>query len=151
MYQTFIMIKPDSASQPKRVEAIFKLFKEHHLQVRNVRKVVVTKELILDHYDEVIEQQAQKDVFANRVLKEFVGQTVLIATVKGKGDVIKKVRQLVGVTQPLLAGPKTIRGRFGNKDSYALSEQEDRVVRNVIHSSDSEKSFVREHAIWYKK
>ncbi|MGL5977570.1 MAG: nucleoside-diphosphate kinase [Erysipelotrichaceae bacterium] len=150
MYKTFIMIKPGSAKDAHRVEAIFKIFKEHNLKVKHIKRVVVSKDLILAHYDEVIEAHQEKDVFSNRILREFVGSEVVIATVTGKGEVVAKVRKLVGVTQPLYADPKSIRGRFGNQDTYEASNAEDRLVQNVIHASDSPMSARREIALWYR-
>ncbi|MGL5540156.1 MAG: nucleoside-diphosphate kinase [Erysipelotrichaceae bacterium] len=149
MYKTFIMIKPDSANNPVTVAQIFNVFRDHRLKVKHIKEVIVDRDLILAHYDEVIEHQAEKDAFASRVLREFEGQKVIIAMVYGKGDVIARVRKLVGVTQPLFADPRSIRGRFGRKDSYAQANAEDRVVRNVIHASDSSESVRRESALWY--
>jgi nucleoside-diphosphate kinase len=67
-------------------------------------------------------------------------------------DAIRKVRQAVGATRPWQAGPGTIRGDFwpGAKEanaSYRLKFQQpgdDQFVFNMIHASDSERSFARE-------
>jgi len=67
-------------------------------------------------------------------------------------DAIQKVRRAVGATRPWQADPGTIRGDFwpGAKEAnapYRLKFQQpgdDQFVFNMIHASDSEKSFARE-------
>jgi nucleoside-diphosphate kinase len=67
-------------------------------------------------------------------------------------NAIRKVRQVVGATRPWQAGPGTIRGDFwpGAVEAnapYRLKFQQpgdDQFLFNLIHASDSEKSFVRE-------
>jgi nucleoside-diphosphate kinase len=70
---------------------------------------------------------------------------------RGEGA-IQKVRKAIGVTMPWKAEPGTIRGDFfpGAKeanDPYRLKFQQpgdDQFLFNMIHASDSEKSFARE-------
>jgi len=67
-------------------------------------------------------------------------------------DAIQKVRRAVGATMPWKAEPGTIRGDFlpGAKEAnapYRLKFQQpgdDQFLFNMIHASDSEKSFGRE-------
>ena len=67
-------------------------------------------------------------------------------------DAIQKVRKAVGATMPWKAEPGTIRGDFfpGAKEAnapYRLKFQQpgdDQFLFNMIHASDSEKSFARE-------
>jgi nucleoside-diphosphate kinase len=70
-----------------------------------------------------------------------------------RGDgAIQKVRKAVGATMPWKAEPGTIRGDFfpGAKEAnapYRLKFQQpgdDQFLFNMIHASDSEKSFARE-------
>ena len=76
---------------------------------------------------------------------------VKIIHLRGAGA-IPKVRQAVGATLPWKAAPGTIRGDFfpGAKEAnapYRLKFQQpgdDQFVFNLIHASDSEKSFARE-------
>jgi len=76
---------------------------------------------------------------------------VKIIHLRGAGA-IPKVRQAVGATLPWKAEPGTIRGDFfpGAKEAnapYRLKFQQpgdDQFVFNLIHASDSEKSFARE-------
>jgi len=76
---------------------------------------------------------------------------VKVIHLRGAGA-IQKVRKAVGATMPWKADPGTIRGDFfpGANEanaSYRLKFQQpgdDQFLFNMIHASDSEKSFARE-------
>jgi nucleoside diphosphate kinase len=67
-------------------------------------------------------------------------------------DAVQKVRKAVGATRPWQADKDTIRGDFwvGAEEAnapYRLKFQQpgdDKFLFNMIHASDSEKSFARE-------
>ncbi len=62
-------------------------------------------------------------------------------------NVIVRSRELIGTTEPVSAKQGTIRHLFSN-DSYELAEKENRLIRNVIHASDSLESAKKEIKIW---
>jgi len=76
---------------------------------------------------------------------------VKVIQLRGPGA-IQKVRKAVGATRPTLAGPGTIRGDFcpGAVEAnapYRLKFQQpgdDQFLFNMIHASDSARSFARE-------
>jgi nucleoside-diphosphate kinase len=76
---------------------------------------------------------------------------VKVIRLRGEGA-IQKVRKAVGATRPTQAAPGTIRGDFhpGAAEAnapYRLKFQQpgdDQFLFNMIHASDSEKSFARE-------
>lgn len=76
---------------------------------------------------------------------------VKLIHLRGAGAILK-VRKAVGATMPWKAGPGTIRGDFwpGAREanaSYRLKFQQpgdDQFLFNLIHASDSGKSFARE-------
>ena len=59
------------------------------------------------------------------------------------------VKKIVGGTEPLTSDVGTIRGDL-TIDSYDLSNEDDRCVRNLIHCTDDPKESEREIAIWFK-
>lgn len=63
-----------------------------------------------------------------------MGGPVFVMVLAGE-NAIKRVRTLVGVTNPQNAAPGTIRGDFG-KDSIAKANQERRGTANLVHASD---------------
>lgn len=63
---------------------------------------------------------------------------VLIMVLQGE-NAIKRVRSLVGATNPQNAAPGTIRGDFGI-DSIAKANAEQRGTANLVHASDKPSS-----------
>jgi nucleoside-diphosphate kinase len=82
---------------------------------------------------------------------------VKILHLKGP-DAVQKVRKAVGATRPWQADAGTIRGDFwpgaeAANAAYRLKFQQpgdDKFLFNMIHASDSEKSFAREVRFFYQ-
>ena len=55
------------------------------------------------------------------------------------------IRKIVGNTEPRQALPGTIRGDFASIESYAVADEKKRVIKNLIHASDSEENGKREN------
>ncbi|MEI7667708.1 MAG: nucleoside-diphosphate kinase, partial [Erysipelotrichaceae bacterium] len=64
-------------------------------------------------------------------------------------DIVAQVRTIVGPTDPAKADPNTIRGRFGT-DTMEKSKSEKRLLRNLIHASDSDENAQKELELWFK-
>lgn len=147
-HSTFIMLKPD-AIKKGLVETILSELQEIGCKIKRRKEVYVDKELILAHYKEVIEKVTVKD-FKQRVLNEYVDQYVTIVEMTHPTqDVITLVRDKVGATEPISASADTIRGKY-SKDSYEKSLQEERLVQNLIHASDSSQTAEKELKLWFK-
>lgn len=148
MNQSFVMLKPDCIERGL-CEELIEDIKLNHFQVKKMEKRVVDETTILKHYQEVIER-LNSDDFRNSILKAFVGKEVVIMEITNEsGDAIVKFRELIGPTDPSKAGKETIRGKYGN-DSMEESKVEKRMLNNLIHASDSEKSAETELALWFK-
>lgn len=59
------------------------------------------------------------------------------------------IKKIVGGTEPLTSDVGTIRGDF-TIDSYDLSNEDDRSVRNLLHCTDGPKESEREINLWFK-
>ena len=64
--------------------------------------------------------------------------------------VVKIVRKITGGTEPLTSDVGTIRGDLV-MDSYEISDQDKRAVRNLIHASGSPEEAEAEINLWFKK
>ena len=64
---------------------------------------------------------------------------------------IELVRKIIGATEPRQALPGTIRGDFISIESYPVANEKNRVVRNLIHASDSKETAEKEIKIWFKE
>ncbi len=63
---------------------------------------------------------------------------------------VELVRKVTGGTEPRGAAVGTIRGDFV-VDSYIMSDNDDRAVRNLIHGSGSVEEANMEIPHWFKK
>jgi nucleoside-diphosphate kinase len=146
---TFIMFKPDTIERNLTSE-LLAIFLDHGYKVLRSKEVLVDEKLILKHYEDVI-KAVNADYFKNAILKVFVGKKVWVYELSKDTDqdVIHQVRELVGATDPLLADPESIRGRYGN-DSKAVAMREKRMLMNLIHASDSKESVEKEMKLWFE-
>lgn len=82
-------------------------------------------------------------------LKRFMTIGPIIAMVWEGAHAQKIVKKLTGGTEPLSSDVGTIRGDYV-LDSYRISDQEGRVIRNIVHCSGSEKEAEDEVKHWFK-
>lgn len=139
MQKTVVILKPDALQRGLNV-AISKMLDNAGLRLIKIKREVLSKEVLEIHYSHV----KQKMIKENRV-KDFddlmnymtSGDSV-ICLFEGR-SAIEIMRDLCGATDPSVADPTSIRGKYGN-DSYILAKAEGRSLKNLVHSSDSEES-----------
>lgn len=148
MNVTFVMLKPDAIEKNLAYD-IMQYFTKNGIKIECFDIKTADEKKVRIHYEEVIAKLGED--FAQKMLKQFKGKTVVPIVLSGDDDIIAKVRRIVGATEPAKAGKGTIRGDYGEGDSYELSTAEGRVVRNLIHASDSEEAVRREISIWLPK
>jgi nucleoside-diphosphate kinase len=149
METTLVMLKPD-ALERDLVDKIIRILQDDGVEIVRFKKVTVEKSRILKHYKDVI-KRINKPSFKQNVLDMFVGKDVLVYEMKTRDeDVIMYIRNKIGATDPVLAKENTIRGQFGN-DSLALANKENRMLKNLIHASDSVENAKKEIALWFDK
>lgn len=148
MNRTYVMLKPDCFKRGL-VPTLIAEIKANGFIVENEKEVIVSEDLILKHYKEVIER-LNSDSFTNSVIKAFVGKPVVALQLSNEtGDCIEKFREFMGPTDPAKAEMNTLRGKYGN-DSLAQSMAEGRMLNNLIHASDSEENAMKELALWFE-
>lgn len=145
--RTFILIKPDAIERHLGEEILDQL-RAKGLIVLRMKKVIATKEQILTHYQEVI-QRLKLDYIEQAILDEFANKLIwIIVATHPKGDPIQTVRDMIGPTDPAKAEDFTIRGQYG-RDTMELSMKEHRILKNLIHASDSVESVEKEIKLWF--
>ncbi len=82
-------------------------------------------------------------------LKKYMTSGPVVAMVWEGAHAAKIVRKLVGGTEPLTSDVGSIRGDYV-LDSYAMSDMDDRAIRNVMHASGSAEEAEKEIAHWFK-
>ena len=83
-------------------------------------------------------------------LADYMTKSPVIAMVWEGAHAVAIVRKLTGGTEPLTSDVGTIRGDFV-LDSYSMSDNDNRVVRNLVHASGSVKEAKDEIIHWFKK
>ena len=83
-------------------------------------------------------------------LKKYLTAGPVIAMVWQGAHAVELVRKVTGGTEPRTSPVGTIRGDFV-VDSYAMSDADDRAVRNLIHASGSVPEAEMEIPHWFTK
>ncbi len=81
-------------------------------------------------------------------LVTFLKSAPIIAMVLEGERAVSLVRKLVGATEPASSAPGTIRGDLSH-DTYALSNAQNRPLRNLIHASGTVDEAMNEMPIWF--
>lgn len=131
MERTLVLIKPD-AVQRGLAGAIITRLERRGLKLAAMKMMQVTPELAQKHYGAHI----GKPFFDGLV--KFITSSPLIAIAVEGESAVEVVRTTMGATNPVEAGPGTIRGDF------ALT-----IGANLIHGSDSAESAAAELALFF--
>lgn len=145
MNLSFVFLKPD-ALERGLVYEVTSYFLKEEIVACAMDLQTVKEETICAHYAEHIEKYGEE--FKQYTLDMFAGRQILPMILRGSETVVEDVRRIVGATQPAEAAPGTIRGDLGLGDCYARSVPEKRLVRNLIHASDSEEAVRMEASLW---
>jgi nucleoside-diphosphate kinase len=170
--KTLVLIKPDGVQRSLSGKIISRL-EDSGLKIKAMKMVQADENLALEHYplDEewaknvyektkkVYDEEGKKLEYKNHMdmgktiqswLCNFIKEGKIIAMVLEGPHAIELVRKIVGHTEPRQAAPGTIRGDFASIESYAIADKNKRVLRNLIHASDSTDNAKREISVWFK-
>lgn len=128
---TLVLLKP-GAVQRNLIGEILKRIEQRNLKVVGLHLFTADKSTVEEHYAE----HKERPFFAGVVAYLTSGPIVSVA-VQGE-NAVKAIRATMGATNPLDAGPGTIRGDF------ALS-----IDDNLTHSSSDPEAAARELALWF--
>ncbi len=131
MEKTLVLIKPDAFGK-NHAGDILKIYEDAGFKIVAAKVMKMTPELAAKHYVEHIGRPYYP------ALVEFMTSAPIMALVLSGNDVIKKVRELNGATNPAEAAEGTVR------KLYAADK-----TKNAVHASDSETSAAREIPIFF--
>jgi nucleoside-diphosphate kinase len=129
--RTLILAKSDAVVRGL-VGEILARFERRGYTIVGMKLMLVERARAEEHYAE----HAGKPFFAGLV--DYITGSPLVALVVEGSDAIEGCRATIGATNPIKAGPGTIRGDFAQT-----------IGRNLVHGSDSPESAAREIAIWF--
>jgi len=139
--QTLILIKPDGIKRSLTGNIIALLSHPDNIIV-GAKLAKVSRELAMEHY-----RHLKNKPFFNDLINYFTGEwhtNRVLALVYEGPDIIKRVREKAGATNPEEALPDSIRGKYGRIHSKTL------IFENVIHCSENKEEAEREIKLWFK-
>ncbi|MDE2188275.1 MAG: nucleoside-diphosphate kinase [Patescibacteria group bacterium] len=169
--QTLVIIKPDGIARGL-VGEVIRRYERAGLKLVAMKMMRATPDLIEKHYTldpewrrvtgektimgyldkglkPPVEDPLQVTAILLGRLVKYMTAGPLVPMVWQGAHAVQIVRKLTGGTEPLMAAVGTIRGDFVI-DSYKMTDDDDRSIRNVVHASGSVKEAQDEIAHWFK-
>lgn len=170
--RTLVLIKPDGI-QRTLIGEIIKRYEQVGLKLIALKMIVPTAKHVEEHYtldpnwrrvtgEKSIKGYKDKGltppsedplVITAKVLeglKKYLTSGPVIAMIWEGAHAIKIIRKITGGTEPLTSDVGTIRGDYV-LDSYAMTDADNRAIRNLIHASGSVDEADKEIKHWFKK
>jgi nucleoside-diphosphate kinase len=170
--RTLVVIKPDGI-QRTLIGEIVGRYERLGLKLVAIKMLVPNEEFIEQHYtldsnwrkvtgEKTIKSYQKKGlvpfsmdplevtakILAN--LKRYMTSGPVIAMIWEGAHAVKIVRKITGGTEPLTSDVGTIRGDFV-VDSYKMSDDDNRSVRNLLHASGSVEEAEMEISHWFSE
>ena len=133
MEKTLVLIKPDAFADGHSGKIIAR-YEAEGFKIVALKLMKMTPSIAAKHYVEHIGRPYYEG------LVEFMTSAPLIAMVLEGENVIKRVREINGATNPLNAAEGTIRKLYARDGS-----------KNAVHASDSPSSAAREISIFFSE
>jgi nucleoside-diphosphate kinase len=131
--RTFSMIKPDAVERGLTGQVITRL-EAKGLKVVAMRMIKIDNKRAKKLYE-----VHKGKPFYDGLIEYAMSGPVVTMILEGE-DAVRRLRQVIGATDPSKAEPGTVRRDFGIT-----------VLKNVIHASDSPENAEREMRIFFKK
>lgn len=133
MEKTLVLIKPDAFGQGHCGD-ILKMYEREGFKICAAKILKMDKKIAASHYVEHIGRPYYEG------LVEFMTSDPLMALVLSGENVIKRVREINGATNPANAAEGTVRKLYAENGS-----------KNAVHASDSPESAEREIKIYFSE
>ncbi|MBN2533822.1 MAG: nucleoside-diphosphate kinase [Spirochaetales bacterium] len=139
--QTLVLIKPDGLKRSLTGNIIALLSHPDNMIVA-VKLVKVTRELAEKHYSHLKHKPFYEDLI-RFLLGEWHTNRVMALVYEGP-NIIQRIREISGATNPEEAKPDSIRGKYGRIHSKTG------VYENVIHCSANDIDAEKEIKLWFE-
>ncbi|HOO71902.1 MAG TPA: nucleoside-diphosphate kinase [Spirochaetota bacterium] len=139
--QTLILIKPDGLVKSLTGNILSRL-SEAKLIITAAKVVRVSRDLAEEHYSH-LKDKPFFDELIDYIMGKFHHSNRIVAFVYQGEDAIKKIRDIVGDTNPEVANPVSIRGAYGRITTSGVFE-------NVVHASSSKEDAEKEIKLWFQ-
>ena len=129
--RTFVMVKPDGVRRRLVGEVISRLERKGY-DIVEMKLFTIDEDLAGRHYAE----HTEKPFFSELV--SFITSGPVVAMAVEGPEAVSGCRQIMGATNPLEAGPGSIRGDYATEITF-----------NIVHGSDSPESAARELSLFF--
>jgi nucleoside-diphosphate kinase len=129
--RTFVMVKPDGVRRRLVGEVISRLERKGY-DIVDMKVFTIDEDLAGRHYAE----HTEKPFFSELV--SFITSGPVVAMAVEGPQAVSGCRQIMGATNPLEAGPGSIRGDYATEITF-----------NIVHGSDSPESAARELSLFF--
>ncbi|MCC9307310.1 nucleoside-diphosphate kinase [Kitasatospora sp. RB6PN24] len=142
-----VLLKPDCLRRGLTDRVLARL--EPAAQIVHRRRVVVADWQIHVHYWDLLVDRDLFEVDVPACLRStYVGQQVEVALAHGEPGTPERLRDLLGHFDPTQAAPGTVRADLGT-DSLTAARAQQRLVENLIHTSDHARAARRDFGTWF--
>ena len=131
MEETLVIFKPDCIEK-RVVGKVISRFEAAGFDIIAAKVMQLDSAILTEHYAHI------SDLPFFPEIKAFMSQTPMLIMILRGGNVITKVRELLGPTDSKEAPKGTIRGDLGTDK-----------MRNIVHASDSPESAAKEKARFF--
>lgn len=138
--KTLLLIKPDGVSRGLEKD-IFLMIEKAGLTIETSKTIALS----LEEAARLYKPHLGKEFYPGLV--KFITSGPVKACIVSGDDAILRLRRLMGDTDPRLAKTGTIRGDLREENVI----NEDGIIKNLVHGSDSAESAAREIKIFYER
>lgn len=143
--KTLILLKPDAVERGLSGRIIQRV-EDAGFKIVGMKMIKADEGKAKEHYDEDVAKRRGEHIRKYNV--DFITSGPVVAIVVEGVNAIENIRKLCGTTEPKAASPGTIRGDFSHT-SYGHSDNEKKVIKNVIHASENTDYAKKEIALWF--
>ena len=131
MERTLIIVKPEGV-QRGLIGEVLARFERKGLKVVGLKLIQIPREMAEKHYAEHVGKP-----FYEGLVSHITSSPVVVGVLEGP-EAVSVARTMMGVTNPRVAAPGTIRGDYGLDIGF-----------NIIHGSDGQEAAQREIGIFF--
>lgn len=138
--ETLVIIKPDAIVRGL-MGAVLSRLETLDATIIGAKMVRVSEELAKMHYAHLREKPFYREVVEHLQGKLHGTESVMALVLRG-ANIVERVREVAGATNPEQAAPSSLRGAFGRMTTAGVME-------NVLHASSDAKEAEQEIARWF--
>ena len=138
---TLVIIKHDGLKKSLAGDILSRL-SQAELKIIAAKVVAVSEDLARKHYEHLQDKPFFEELI-QYITGKLHGENRVLALIYYGDNAIKKVREVVGATNPEDANPVSVRGAYGRILTSGMFE-------NVVHASSSNEDAEKEIKLWFR-